>query len=263
MTSATSPSLRPPIDPRLRDRRVAVQRHEGRRRLYVLLAVLAVPVVAALGFASTRSRLLDLDHVEIRGAIRTPRAAVAPAGGLARGQALTSIDTGRVERRVERLPWVLEARAERRWPGTVAVEVVERQARAVVPVGGGARWASVDATGRVLSVETAKPAGLPAIGGLGDPGAPGTVLVPAALPALRIAVALAPSLRARVGDVASAPGGDVELQLVPSGVLVRLGDSEQLELKLRALRTFLAATPLDDVAVVDLRVPSAPVLTRR
>lgn len=261
--SLTPSPVRPPMDPRLQERRVAVRRHEGRRRLYVLLTVLAVPAVAALGFASTRSALLDLDRIEIRGAARTPLAAVAQAGGLERGRALTSIDTGRVVRGVQRLPWVLEARADRRWPGTVTIHLTERRARAVVPVDGGRRWALVDATGRVLSVDATKPVGLPAIGGLGEPGPPGTVLGPAALPALRITVALIPSLRARVGDVAAGPGGEVELQLVPPGVLVRLGGAEELELKLRALRTFLAATPLDDVAVVDLRVPSAPVLTRR
>jgi len=255
--------LRPRIDPRLRERRVAVRRDQGRRRLLVLVAALAVPGLAGLGYGASRSPLLDLDQVELRGAGHTSMADIRSAGGLRPGRLLVSIDTDRVVRGVEALPWVLDARAERHWPGTIRLMVTERRAQAVVPLAQGRRWASVDSTGRVLSVDDRKPVGLPVIGGLGDPGPPGTSLGSRAMPALRVAEALTPDVRSRVGDVASVSGGEVELQLVPPGVLVRLGDARQLQMKLRALDTFLAAMPLDDVAVLDLRVATAPVLTRR
>lgn len=254
---------RPRIDPRLRERRVAVRRHQGRRRLYVLVAALAVPALAGLGYGASRSPLTDLDQVELAGARRTPMSEVRAAAGLRPGRLLVSIDSGRVARAVEALPWVLDARAERRWPGTIRLVVTERVPQAVVPVDRGRRWALVDGTGRILSVGDLKPTGLPVIGGLGDPGPPGSTLGPRATPALLVAEALTPGIRSRVGDVASVAGGEVELQLVPPGLLVRLGDGRQLQMKLRALDTFLAAMPLDDVAVLDLRVATAPVLTRR
>jgi hypothetical protein len=53
----------------------------------------------------------------------------------------------------------------------------------------------------------------------------------------------------------------IELRLAPAGV-VRFGPAEAVGPKLRALATLLARVDLTDVAVIDLRVPDAPVLTR-
>lgn len=260
---ADRPSLlrRPPMDPRIRQRRIEVRRDAGRRRLRVLLACLGVATVVGGAAAATRSPLLDVDRVEVAGAERTPRGQVVNAGGLGGRPAMTDVDTATVARRVEALPWVLDARVGKEWPGTVRVEVVERQAVAAVPADGG--WAVVDAAGRVLEVAVAKPAGLPVLGAVPSPGRPGSMLAPASAVALRVAAALPAQVRARVADVAAVAGGEVELQLVPAGSVVRLGRPVDLEAKLQSLATLLTRADLAGVAVVDVRVPRAPVLTRR
>ncbi len=256
---------RPPLprmDSRIRARRIAVSREEGRRRLRVLVGAVAAAAVAAGCVGVTRSPLLDVDRVEVVGATRTPHGAVVAAGRLAGGPLMVSVGTGAVARRVEALPWVLDARATRRWPGTVRIEVTERRPVAVVPVRGGSRWALVDGRGRVLAVQAARPAGLVALGGLPAPGAPGSRLDPGASVLLAVVAALPADVASRVVDAALAPSG-VELALTGPGGVVRLGGTDELPAKLRAMRAVLATVPLDDLAVLDVRVPASPVLTRR
>lgn len=257
--SSAPPPL--PMDPRIRQRRIEVRRHAGRRRLRVLLACLGTAAAVTAAAAATRSPLLDVDHVDVRGAERTPRRQFLHAGGLVGRPAMTDVDSATVARRVEALPWVLDARVRRQWPGTVRVDVVERDPVAAVPAEGA--WAVVDAAGRVLEVVGAKPGGLPVLGGVPSPGPPGSTLAPAAGVPLGVAAAVPAGLRPRVADVATVAGGEVELRLAPPGVVVRLGRPVDLDAKLAALAALVAGADLTATAAVDVRVPRAPVLTRR
>ncbi|MDP8991456.1 MAG: FtsQ-type POTRA domain-containing protein, partial [Actinomycetota bacterium] len=92
---------------------------------------------------ATRSPLLDVDRVEVRGARRTPRPALVSAAGLGPGTLMVEVDGEGLTRRVQGLPWVLRARAERSWPATVVIHVTERAPAAAVRAAGGG-WAVVD-----------------------------------------------------------------------------------------------------------------------
>src|SRR5688572_24483176 len=92
----------------------------------MLLAGVAVACVRGAGMAASHSALLDVDHVQVLGATRTAQADVIRAAGLDRHRYLIELDGGKIARRVEGLPWVEDARVERRWPGTVRVTVSER-----------------------------------------------------------------------------------------------------------------------------------------
>ncbi|HUR18014.1 MAG TPA: FtsQ-type POTRA domain-containing protein [Acidimicrobiales bacterium] len=251
------------IDPRIRQRRVQVRREEGRRRLHVLTASLSAGIVLAAAAGLTRSPLLDLDYVDVRGAERTPREVLLRETGLGGHPLMVEIHTDRIVRRAEALPWVMDATARRQWPGTVRVHVTERVPAAAVPVDSGRLWGLIDVTGRILEVGPAKPAGLPVIGNVGEVGPPGSSIAPAAGASLEVAASLPEALRRRVADVATGPGGEVELQLVAPGGMVRLGPAEGLDQKYAALETLLEKVDLARLAVIDVRVPRAPVLTRR
>ena len=239
-----------------------MRRDEGRRRLRILLGCLGVAAAAGLIAAAGRSPLFDVDYVDVRGAERTPRGDIVAAGGLDRRPAMLDVDAGRVARAVEALPWVATARVRREWPGTVRLDVTERRPAAVVPAPAGG-WAQVDRTGRVLATGPDKPAGLPVIGGVTWPDGPGAVLPASAAASLRVAAALPAGLRERIADVATLAGGEVELQLVPPGGVVRLGPPVDLQAKLSVLATVLGEADLAGVQVIDVRVPRAPALTRR
>ena len=261
MTQLSRAEARLVMDPRIRQRRVEVRRQQGRRRLWFLVAVAVALAAAAAAVGATRTPLLDVDRVEVRGATHTSRTALLAAGGLDRRPLMVEVDPRAVSRDIKALPWVLDARTTREWPGTVVVEVTERAPAAAVRAGSG--WAVVDATGRVLDVGPTRPPNIPALNGTTAPGPPGTSLPDAADGSLGVVASLPPALLPRVGEVVTTPAGEAVLQLVPPGGEIRLGRPVDLEAKLTSALTILEKANVARLAVLDVRVPAAPVLTRR
>jgi hypothetical protein len=127
---------------------------------------------------------------------------------------------------------------------------------ASVAVAGGAALVAED--GVVVAVEPAGaelvPVEGPATAAPGDRvDLPGQLAVAAALPG---------ELRQLVASVGAGDGdGAVVLHLAEGG-LVRLGAADQLEPKLLAALTVLTQVDRTCLAVLDVRVPSAPTVTR-
>ena len=101
------------IDPRIRARRIAVQRGVGRRRLQRLVDV---GLVAGRGRRASslalRTPLLDVDAIEVAGNERTAAEAVVAASGIAAGRpAHRPRPAGGRARRSPHLPWVQRGRA--------------------------------------------------------------------------------------------------------------------------------------------------------
>lgn len=251
------------MDPRFRRRRVEVRREEGRHRLRVLVALSGVVVAGCAAWGVTRSPLLDLDRVRVEGAVHVSADDVRVASGLRLGQPLTDVESAVVSRAVETLPWVLGASVRRHWPGVVTVRLTERvpvAATAAEPGG----YALVDATGAVLELVDAAPPGVMQLAGLPPAGQPGTRLDDEGVAILSVAVALPPALVARTAGVGPAAGGtgEVELRLTPEG-MVKLGPPDDLPRKFDAVAAVMAQVDLRNLAVLDVRRPESPVLTRR
>ena len=163
------------IDPRIRQRRVAVARSAGRQRLRLGLAALAVAVVVGAALAVLHSPVLSARHVVVEGPhSRTPAAAIIAAAGLAHDPPLIDIDAGRASASVTSLPWVAAAKVAVDWPDSVVVTVDQRTPVAAV-AGPGGTWSEVDRSGRTLEVVSARPAGIVALavhapGGVAGPG---------------------------------------------------------------------------------------------
>ena len=249
----------PPIDPRMRERRLSVKRDEGRRRLRILVMGASVPVLLGGLYGLSRSPLLDVDTVAVQGATRTPRAAVASAARLDRHPPMVDVDTAAVRHAVERLPWVATAHVTRRWPGTVEVRLLERTPAATLAEAGGG-WATVDASGRVVVAGASQPPGLVTMAGVAAP-APGEVADERTRGALVVLEALPAALDARVKSLDVAPDGSLELHLDAAPTVV-FGPPAQVHEKLVALVTLLERADLKGATGIDVRVPTAPVLTR-
>lgn len=251
------------MDPRFRQRWIEARRQEGRRRFKVLLGITAVVVLGCSGWAVTDSVLLDLDSVVVQGAVHATPEEVRFASGLRRGEPMLDVDEGAARRAVEALPWVGDARVRREWPGRVRILVNERAPVAVAQAEPGT-MALIDGTGRVLDWVPAPPPGLPVLAGLPAVGPPGTTLSTDGVATLQVAIALPAELRSRITGLApaSGAGGEVELRLNPEG-MVRLGPPEDLDRKFTAIRTVLSEVDLANLAVLDVRRPENPVLTRR
>jgi cell division protein FtsQ len=261
MTTTTAPKPKAArIDPRMRARRVAVRRGEGRRRLRRLLALVAVAVMCALAYLATRSPLLDVDQVRARGLVHTTEAELVAASGIEDGVAMTDVDAGRAEDSIAALPWVDTARVERDWPGTIEIHVTERRPSATV-LGAAGEWFLVDDTGRVLAPADGPAADRPTIATGATIAAPGSTQ-PGLGGALAVVRLLTPDLQAWVQVVQPAPDGTVDL-LLQGEVRVDLGSTAHLPDKIIDLATVLTRVDLAGLDTIDLSVVHTPVVTRK
>lgn len=245
------------VHPRLRARRIAVRRAEGRRRFHRLVALACVLGALVLGALLVQSPLLDVDHVTVAGAEQTAVDAVVAATGVAGGEAMATLDLGAIERRLEALPWVASAELARKWPGTIRITVAERAPVAVVADAQRA-WL-VDRSGRVL-------ASAPDAADLVTVRIPGVVRVEpgGTLDGLDAALAVAARVPLEVpGEAAGirVADGEVSVELATGGTVL-LGDAAELDDKLVALRTVLDQVDRTCLDVLDLRVPTHPALRR-
>ncbi|HEX3622345.1 MAG TPA: FtsQ-type POTRA domain-containing protein [Acidimicrobiales bacterium] len=227
------------------------------------MGITAVTLLAGGGWVATGSRALDVDHIVVLGAVHTTPAEAAAAAHVHRGQRMVNLDLAAAARGVRTLPWVGTATVDREWPGSVRIRVTERVPAAALPADAGGADV-VDATGRVLARADDPPAGLALLAGLPPAGAPGSTLSADGVAALEVAVALPDELRARVLGVGPVGGttGEVELRL-GADATVRLGPPDDLQRKFDAVRAVLAQVDMRNLAVLDVRRPDSPVLTRR
>jgi cell division protein FtsQ len=262
VTTATKVRPKPParIDPRMRARRVAVRRDEGRRRLRRLVAIIVVAALAGAAYLATRSPLLDVDHVRTEGATHTSHDVIVEASGIRPGEPMTGVDLGRAEAALAAQPWIDSVRVERDWPGTVEIHVTERSVAATV-LGSGGEWFLVDDTGRVLDRADGPAADRPTIA-LGAPAAAAGATQAGIGGALAVVRQLTPDLEAWVQALQPAPDGTVDL-LLHRGIRVDLGSQAHVADKIGDLATVLSRVDLTDLDTIDLSVAHTPVVTRR
>ena len=272
----------PVVDPRMRSRRIHVRRSEGRRRLKRITLVLGAVAVVVLAAVVTQTPLLDVDHVRVAGVGGERADDVVEAAAVAPDQPLVSLDGGAVARRVEALPWVASAQVRRSWPATVEVSVTPRRVVAAVQVTDD-HVALVDADGVVVSIEPGAAGGVAAgpddgATGPGDPAGgepadpPATTLVLTGIDGpisegesldddARDALAVASAVADHLPDTVASVSTDLEAELLQGGV-VRFGSTEDLDEKITAVKTVLSDVDTACLAVLDVRVPGSPALTR-
>ena len=260
------PGVAPRTAPVEADPRAVGLRRRRRRALGATVLALALcgAALAAL------SPLASVRHIEVVGAHRTGAPAVRAASGLDDGTPLVRVDARQVAAGIEELAWVGRVAVERRWPRTVVLTVEERQPAAVAPCQSSPEpGCLVDGSGRVLAAAGSDPratAGLPRLVGVPVAGEPGSTVPDATIGALAVAVSLPSALRPLVLGVRG-DGPEVLLDLRAPGraltpPVVRLGPPDRIQDKLTAAATVLARTSVNGVAVLDVRVPESPALTR-
>ncbi len=267
MTSPDAPTVdeRPAIDPRIRQRRVAIQRSRGRRRLRWITGALAVLVLLIAVVGALHTPLFSARAVSVSGLHpHTSDAAIVAAAGLEHQPPLISVDPGATARRVDALPFIASAHVHRHWPDGVTISVTERVPRLVM-AGPGASWSVLDAHGRTLDVEAAPPPGLPALavvtaGGAVHPARVGGTLTPAGSFGLIVCRTLPPAFSAQVVSVTEAADATVSLRL-NSGITVLLGTDTDMEAKYEDVAAIIAHASLHGATTIDVTVPESPTVT--
>lgn len=147
-----------------RSRRRFARRQWRRRWLvwrYVVALVLVIALLATGAYAVWFSSWLDVEEVEVSGALTVSADDVRARAQIEDGTPLARVDLGRAESRLRSLAIVKEVDVSRQWPDTVLIEVVERVAIAVVEIGG--RLRGMDADGVVFRTFQRVPPGLPKV----------------------------------------------------------------------------------------------------
>lgn len=253
------------IDERIAERRAEIREDRRRSRLRRSMALVIVALLVAGLVAVERSALVGLEEVRVAGTDRLEVGTVLEAADLELGTSTLRLQLGDVAERVTALPLVREGRASRVDPLTVQIEIVER-----VPV--------LNATGEEVSRQLDRDgviiadgaiAGLPEIR-LTDPPPPvgGVVGDDPALANAHLAWrGLGGPLRTEVARFDADGPEELTLQL-GRGIEVRFGRAQRLDEKVRALGAILGdvaseAGGAEEVAVIDVRAPSAPVVIGR
>jgi cell division protein FtsQ len=243
------------IDPRIRARRTAVRKAEGRKRLmWVGIAFGAFALVVCI-IAVFASSLFDVRNVEVQGVVYSDQAAIDEVVASLEGKAVLLVDTHAAEVKLEAIPWVERATVETDFPHTVYIDIRERRAAAAFQ-GADGQFRVIDITGRVLAVSTGQPADLMLIDGTNPNTAAGAWTPTSYRDAAQMVVALPTEIRqvTSYAGVDPATGG---LSLTLNGtVKVRLGNAENLEEKLARL---LARVRIGLNGVCELDVATAEV----
>ncbi len=248
------------IDPRIKARRIAVKRAEGRRRLRLVLVLVGLVVGAVVAWVAGRSPLFDVDHFEVNGLSLHSSAAVIGSIAVENGTPLIDVDLGEVGAQIEMLPWVKEARVARQWPGTLRIDVVERVPVALIPSGEGI-YGLLDESGVVMAEATLGSApDLPVIDIVFD-----TVLgsvQESAMAGLAVVEAMPVDLEPWVQRIVlDSSGVAVGLDLTGSAS-VNLGDASLLSDKLDAVRAVLAGADLTCLSEIDASVADLTTIRR-
>jgi cell division protein FtsQ len=236
------------VEPRLRQRRIGVNRSRNRRRIW-WLGLVAVVVIALIGaLALLGSSMFAVDTVTVTGAVYTDQEALDAVIDDLTGTAVLLVDTAAVEAEIEAIPWVDDARVTTSFPDAASIEIRERTpVAAMLGADGLARVIDVD--GRVLALVDGQPVALVWIDGPGTlDAAPGQFASIGYASAASLVTKLTPDIRSRVESMLVTPdGADLVLVLTSDRgpIEVRfgsaLGENSQIEKLVRLQRT------LDDV----------------
>jgi cell division septal protein FtsQ len=219
------------------------------RRTLILLVLILVGGLVLAVYA------LRVDRVSVEGLRRLPARTVVEASGVEPGDRILWIRMSSAERRVEQLPGVASATAERVLPGTVVIHVTERVPLARLD---GAPELVVDASGSIF------PAGEERVPALlyrwrGRP-RPGSRVDERSRTVLRALRGFPPVFREWGRRIYVGPPVVLTLS---GGTEIRFGAPTDLEAKAHTAAAVLKASKGVELAYIDVRSPTAPVSRRR
>lgn len=196
---------------------------------------------------SIRTRQFQVNDFEVVGNHRLSAEAVIDASGVRNGNGLFRIDLAEIRGKLEQLPWVRQAKAQKRLPATLVLEVEEYVP--VVLVANNEMMLADDACHLIARPERGGHASLPVVTGIEidhlqrDPPNAATLLAQARLRrAIDIVGAWPHSERFALGEVNWDPVRGITLLSADDGAEIRVGHAtgEELQRRFRQIDALLA-----------------------
>lgn len=254
MVPESERDLRRGIEPRMRERRLAVRRAQGRKRLKwaIVIAVVLLLVVAALAVLGSGLFAVREDQVYVTGNVYTDEQRLAGIIDDLVGTPVLLVDTQDLERRIEEIPWVDEANVRTGFPHAASIEILERQAWSTYQ-GPDGRFRVLDPEGRVLDVLDGYPFAYVLLVGP-DPVdlEPGAFAPRGYAAASEFAKNLTGSIRGQVEKIEVTADGSRLVLWLDDGTEVRFGEARDLIVKLVRLETVLATEEGREPGVIDV-----------
>jgi len=217
---------------RKRYERAEIRRFTARtraRRIALLTTLGVVAAMVVLGLVAVFSPILSLRTIVVQGTSRVDPAAVQAALEGQLGTPLALIDNGSIDAALAQFPIIQSYSTELVPPGTMVVDIVERQPIATVQQPDGS-YLFVDAAGVTVSQAADRMEGVPLVvdGGTELPN-------PTFENAVEVLLALPASLRAEVDTITAKSHDDVTLTLTGAAQSVEWGSADDSERKAELL----------------------------
>jgi len=254
----TKDATGPGIEPRIRQRRIGVNRAASRRRLRWIGAAVLVLALVVGGLAVLGSSWFAVGEVSVTGNVYTDAERLGAVIDDLEGTPVLLVDADAAEAQLEEIPWVESARVTTRFPDGASIEIRERTPVASVR-GTDGLFRVLDPDGRVLDVIEGQPVALVWISGTEPLDlSPGTFAPIGYTSAASLVTKLTPNIRSRVDSILVTPDGSDLVMVLRNDagpIEVRfgsaIGDNAQIEKLVRLERT------LDDrsdevISVIDV-----------
>jgi cell division protein FtsQ len=232
-----------------RSRRRFARRQWRRRWLawrYLLVLVLVLAAIGGGVYAVWFSSWLAVQDIEVSGAQTVGAADIRARSGIDEGEPLVRVDLAGAERRIGALAVVRSVSVTRQWPHRIVISIQEREAIAVVDIGGQLR--GMDADGVVFRDYAKAPPGLPRVEtSIGTTSA-------ALREAAKVVSALPTDLTLLVDHVQVTTVDQISLVL-KDGRTVVWGSSAESDTKATVIASLLATV---DAQLYDVSVPAKP-----
>jgi cell division protein FtsQ len=193
--------------------------------------------------------------------VHTRAADIAAVAELDHDDNVLTLSPDTIESAAESLPWVKSARVQRRLPGTIRVELVERRPAMILTAPNG-EW-TIDPHGRVLAEGSAY-SRLPTIASASPATfSPGDKVAAPQLRAVLAAAGVMPGgLRKRV-EAAFAPTPQRISFSLRNGMSIRFGSANRAEDKIKVVTAILdrVSATGEMPAYIDVRVPESPAVS--
>ncbi len=268
---AAKDATTPGIEPRLRQRRIGVNRAANRKRIkWAALAVFGVLIVLGI-LTVLGSSWFAIDDVDVTGAVYTDENRLELVVEDLLGTPALLADTEQAEQQLESIPWVEDARVRVDFPDSATIEIRERTPVATM-AGVDGRFRVLDDEGRVLDVIEGQPVAFVLLSGPSTLDLAAGEFAPVGqASAASLVTKLTPSVRPHVLSIdVTDDGADLVLFLDPgawaeqtSPIRVRfgsaIGDSDQIE-KLVRLEDQLDDLPDGTITEINVATNEVTVL---
>ena len=200
-------------------------------------ALMAIAIVAGVGWALLESRFFVVRSVQVTGTHLVTPAQVRSAADIPAGLPLIRVNDAAVAHRVDQLRQVQSARVTRDWPDTVAISVTERVPALAVPASQG--YDLIDKDGVVVESVSEQPLDTPILDLPAGPAQPAALRGNRAVYAAAVVVRELPRYLARKLVSVQAPSATEVTLRLSGGVSIIWGGTDRAAEKAKELAVLM------------------------